>query len=451
MPTRSREGDRAPVNGRLSRYFIYAAVFVQSVSLDGLLSPGGSIDVVNADSSPTTQAAALALFAWSLISAYADRTRLSSVLRGLLPLLPFLVWALISFFWSSFPDLTLRRSLRLAIEATSFVLAAQALRREDNVLRTLFGAFLLVAALDFISLAIPQMSFKDRWGYFSGVHYHKNGAGLFFAIALPVFGVGAFSKVVSGSRLIAFLAFVLSLWMFVLTGAKTAIGVLVVASSLTAATYIILRKGPVVSTLVLLATTAAAASVCLFVFDQGITQSVGLLVGDPTLTGRDVLWAYTLYMFSQSDPLLGVGYGALWQNGDFIRQSLENFGVDYVVNEAHNGYLDVLAQTGYVGLSCLIFFLAVTFLRAGSYLRRKDLSAGRQLTVLYAFFIWYGSLIFGVTESFFFIGGGMLWMVQVLTSTLVMPLRDGRRPTTASTLPAWEAPRSSSHASLRHR
>ena len=61
----------------------------------------------------------------------------------------------------------------------------------------------------------------------------------------------------------------------------------------------------------------------------------------------------------QQDPYLGQGFGALWQVGVQMGDQLEAGQLNWIMNEAHNGCLDVLAQTGIIGLFLLIIFLIV--------------------------------------------------------------------------------------------
>ena len=101
-----------------------------------------------------------------------------------------------------------------------------------------------------------------------------------------------------------------------------------------------------------------AAATTIAVLATGLEDTVTLLTGDPTLTGRTQLWQYVLSRWEES-PYLGQGYGALWQVGPETGGLFAQAHVGWVMNEAHNGYLDVLAQIGIIGLLVLGFF--VTF------------------------------------------------------------------------------------------
>jgi O-antigen ligase len=102
---------------------------------------------------------------------------------------------------------------------------------------------------------------------------------------------------------------------------------------------------------------------------------------DRTFTGRDRIWELTFERVAASP--LGSGYGAFWDgpSGAAISASL-----GYHVGHAHNGWLEVAAQAGWVGAALIGWLVVVVAWRA---LRdRRPLSdpvrAGTLLLVTYA-------------------------------------------------------------------
>jgi O-antigen ligase len=77
---------------------------------------------------------------------------------------------------------------------------------------------------------------------------------------------------------------------------------------------------------------------------SGLSGSLGR---DTTLTGRTDIWGW-LVPLAYNNLLTGVGFGGFW--------TPKTISV-YDVNEAHNGYLDVVLETGLVGLSLHFAFL----------------------------------------------------------------------------------------------
>jgi O-antigen ligase len=76
-----------------------------------------------------------------------------------------------------------------------------------------------------------------------------------------------------------------------------------------------------------------------------------LLFGDPTsFTGRTEIWNVMLDYLKQH-PFLGSGYGSFWNIGPDGPSSTHGGWVSDFVAVGHNGYLDILAQTGAIGFA----------------------------------------------------------------------------------------------------
>lgn len=83
-----------------------------------------------------------------------------------------------------------------------------------------------------------------------------------------------------------------------------------------------------------------------FIGHLTIVNPAEMLGRESTLTDRDSVWA-ALIPFAEQKPILGYGFGGFWTNER--RDSL--------YFPAHNGYLDTILNTGYVGLFFLVMFL----------------------------------------------------------------------------------------------
>ena len=92
-------------------------------------------------------------------------------------------------------------------------------------------------------------------------------------------------------------------------------------------------------------------------FYESILSVVTAILGrDETLTGRTDIWR-TLIDFASLNPILGVGYGGFYAPGNL---ELEHyFGKEFILAQAHSGYLAVYVELGILGLILLgVFFLA---------------------------------------------------------------------------------------------
>jgi O-antigen ligase len=375
------------------------------------------IDLTDPSGNVIDQVFILTVFANSVVLAYLLRVPLQMFLLAILPFVLIMAWMVASIGWSEFPSLTIRRASRELIEITSIVLLALSLQSRKAILRLLFRAFFVINLFNVASLATSS-SFTPIG--FAGIYLSKNNAGLAFACALPIFIIGIVDRTVSGSRLAAIFAFVTSSAMLVLTTSKTAIGVTVISLLLLLCTRIVVSRnvyGRVLAPLILLL-TALVSVITILSFD--ISEVLTTFFGDTTFTGRDEVWRYALYKASGS-PFQGVGYGALWQVGGEVKTSLKNAEVRWIANQAHNGYIDIYAQLGYVGLILLFVLLIYIFVRLLKYSSIQESSRIFGLAS-YAFYVFWGAIIYNITESSFFQGGEQMWILLIFVCACVARL-----------------------------
>lgn len=82
-----------------------------------------------------------------------------------------------------------------------------------------------------------------------------------------------------------------------------------------------------------------------FLGTTAFSSLASLLGRDVTFTGRTDIWAQLAPM-ALNDPFVGHGYGGFWLGTDYAE-----------VNEAHNGYLEVVLGLGFVGLLLVMAFI----------------------------------------------------------------------------------------------
>lgn len=408
-------------------YWVLFQFFVPA--LNGLLAGGLSFQagstsfsnlVLQAASNFILQVISLFVLVNSILIARLFNISFRLIFFALLPAALMICWILLSIAWSQYPDLTLRRGGRAVVELLFIVLLALSLRENQTMLRTLFRAFFVMNLLDLVSFAVVSVASTPI--EFEGIHGQKNLAGVFFFLALPIFIVGIFDRTVARSSLTAIFASVTAVPMFVFSLSKTSMGAFIICAILVFLARFILAPNinvrAVPAFVFILLVGALSFLVYGFVYGFAIADFLNLLFDDSTLTGRDQVWRIALDKFNAANPLLGVGYGALWWTGlnteEFGRISL--FG--WAVGEAHNGYIDILAQLGYVGVSFLILFVLIIFRRIIIYFRgfKRDRFLGLRD---YALYVIWGSLIFNLTESSFFQNGQPLWFMLLFISTTV--------------------------------
>jgi exopolysaccharide production protein ExoQ len=148
----------------------------------------------------------------------------------------------------------------------------------------------------------------------------------------------------------------------------------------------------------------ALVLVCLnLVFDirGGLVDMLGR---DATLTGRTGIWKATLQ--ADVNPLVGVGYRSFW-HGERARVISEAQGFFFVLQEAHNGYIEVYLDGGLLRLSLLLIAIASGASKIVNRLADDDSYTPFRLAFVTV------ALIYSVTESAFD-GLNPIWFVFLL-------------------------------------
>jgi O-antigen ligase len=357
----------------------------------------------------------------SILLVWLKRVPSRKIFSVLLPILPLLVWALISTAWSEFPDLTIRRSGRLAVATLSIMLLALTFDDKKSAVRLLYHICLALVCLDWLLLAMPSIS-MTYIGY-AGAHMDKNTAGVFYFLALPIFAFAFIDRAVAKTPILPALAILASLPIFVHTGAKTAMVCVPLALLATAIPWLEVRSLNSTRLVLPIIFALLLGLVAALVLSIGVTETLQLAFGDASLTGRDRLWIFVLSRFDTS-PVFGVGYGALFQTGPELEQYLINYS-SFVANQSHNGYLDVMTQLGVIGLGFLIFYLVAT---AAQILRSMRAESDSYIGISsYAFYLFFGCLIYNVTDSIYFKPAHSLWIFLVFViACATAGLRQGR-------------------------
>jgi O-antigen ligase len=95
---------------------------------------------------------------------------------------------------------------------------------------------------------------------------------------------------------------------------------------------------------------AIAAIILSSVVDFGALTSRSL-GRDSSLTGRDKIWSMVLA--EHTDPLIGTGFNSFWLGNRSERLSEKNHYI-FVLNQAHNGYLELYLNGGGIGVALLV-------------------------------------------------------------------------------------------------
>jgi exopolysaccharide production protein ExoQ len=325
--------------------------------------------------------------------------KVQRLLRANMPVLLFFLYCAFSCLWSDYPDVAFKRWIRGVGDVIMVLLiltdADWLLALKQVVTRV---AFWLLPLSILIIRYYPDLgrgyNVAGSAMYWTGVTTDKNGLGMICLI----FGLGVvwrFNEIYRGREgeqqrrpLIAFgIVVLIMMWLLWESNSVTSISCFVLALGLMVATgrWQFARK-PSVATL--LATTAVGVSA--FALFGGAGSVLEAMGRNPTLTGRTEVWQLILPL--AQDPLIGSGYESFWL-GDRLKRIGDM--TSYGINEAHNGYLEIYLNLGWVGLTLLGLVIA-TGLRRVILAVRDDPVAGK---LRLAYFVL--TLIYNFTEAVF--------------------------------------------------
>jgi O-antigen ligase len=303
------------------------------------------------------------------------------------------LWAVLSVAWS----VDLSTSIRMAAYGVVYLFSAAyfALRYEINEYldllgRCFFGVAVLSVAGEF--LLPPTDDLAPGW---SGIFLQKNGLGLCMMLAIVVMIVQHRRWNLRRTATLLFYVAMLGLSQSFTAVISVACVVLFVFSK-----------------------RMAAWMRAVFWLLLAVAACLSIVIGDPielllsaggrssTLTGRDVIWAFALSATAEK-PWIGHGYGgAFWTEsyGSAVQT------LHWNPHHAHNGYLEVLLDLGFIGLVLTLAVLINTWRRARR-MRRQDATA----TSLWVEVIILAVVAHNLTESDF-MASNFFWFLVVAGS-----------------------------------
>jgi O-antigen ligase len=138
-----------------------------------------------------------------------------------------------------------------------------------------------------------------------------------------------------------------------------------------------------------------------------INRLSNILFGDPTFTGRTVIWDFADIEIARR-PLFGWGYQSFWLVGPDSPSLTDAPGWVKFMPNAHNGYLDTKLETGYLGYALLVIFIVTTVHAIGRLADRARARAWIVLSLALHIIITNG------LESIWLRGFEPLWVVFLI-------------------------------------
>jgi exopolysaccharide production protein ExoQ len=148
------------------------------------------------------------------------------------------------------------------------------------------------------------------------------------------------------------------------------------------------RNAAAVHALILLVAVAAG----LVIFLGGGASAARALGRNPTLTGRTDIWAAVIPM--APNPLVGAGFESFWLSPS-VQERLWHVFPGLPLNEAHNGYIEVYLELGWVGLALIGLIFISGYRRSVMAFRRAPGFGGLLITYILV------AMVYSVTEAGF--------------------------------------------------
>jgi exopolysaccharide production protein ExoQ len=331
------------------------------------MAPSASTDA-NLDGSPIDAAvfAVLVLAAWAVVI-----SRMESVgplLRQNVPILVFLLYCMVSIVWSDYPFVALKRYIKATGDLAMVLIIVTESDPAGAAKRLLIRLGFLLFPLSILFIKYyPHLGrlLTASWTTtFVGVTTQKNSLG---AICL-LYGVGFLwmlqcvhhdrADLSRRRRLLAYGTVLLMIvWSLNMSDSMTSATGFAMAGGVTllVGRPLFIRKRALVH-IAVLAVVGIAVFALFFDSGGGLLESLGK---DPTLTGRTDIWRRVLSV--PINQWVGTGFESFWLGPRL--KAMRSAGYNFDINEAHNGYLEVYLNLGWVGVTLLSILLLTGYKR----------------------------------------------------------------------------------------
>ena len=326
--------------------------------------------------------------------------------------------AIASTVWSQHPLVTMRRSV-LMLSTTAFGIYLGSRFTLPEQLRLLgWTCTLVVLTSIFMALFLPRygidhLLFPGAW---KGAFTTKNILGRAMVFSMLVFYF-ARPPLAWWVRWVG-IAGALSL--LVLSGSATGIVVSAITVAILACYPLLRSKLTVVIPILLLVGVAAAGSALLS--HMILPSLLGMLHRGSNLTGRTELW-HAMLLSIAKHPWLGYGFNAFWRIKGESSTIAEQ--VNWSVNGGHNGFLDVIIDLGFLGLSIFVAGYVVLWHGALRLLRQTT----GAVPIWFCTYLTY-MFLYSLTESTILHQNNIFWILYASTAvgiSLYSPVPSGHR------------------------
>jgi len=380
----------------------------------GMSPPPEDMATVYLEGSPIDRAVFIGLEVAALIVVVARR-RVGSILAQNWPICLFFSYAALSIAWSDFPMVTLKHWIK-GIGDLMMVLIVLSESNVPQAIERMFTRLAFVLA----PLSVLFIKYYPQLGRYLNLSWNEEPVGVatqknslgelcdFLGLALLWRFRTAYNDREDPKRKRRMLALgavlAMIVWLLWMCNSMTSICALSMAGGVMLVSTKPSFRRRRYAIHVLVACVLACTVYALFFQSSGdLIQSLGR---NPTLTGRTDIWELVLSM--PSNRALGVGYESFWL-GPRLQKVWDTI-PGLMLNESHNGYIEVLITLGWIGMGLLLCVVAMGYRNAIAHYRRDPYAGALRI----AWFI--APLITGFTEAAFRVMG-VPWIIFLLATT----------------------------------
>lgn len=324
------------------------------------------------------------------------------------PLLMFCLLLIISSLWSLAPAISFRRSILETIIIGCLLINVASLQKAEQVFIILYRVAAITLLFEIVMLF--RANGFDEVGLFRGIHTQKNVLGLVAAISIIT---GLWIRKSGFLKSTHWNSIYLLTWfgLLVISQSKTSLSLTLIAPIVA---FFLRKLGRRVGlTLLIIFVIAYSIYAVAFIAGVDVPRVIGGWIHQIGFTGRDDIWQFLIGQYLER-PWLGYGYGGFWDIG--MASPNVRFGTGFIpmINQAHNGYLDLLLSVGVVGFLAYLFVFTVFLF---NYSAAENQSQKKLLFLILTYISF--SFLHNFTETSLLRGYALVWIVQVLCMTVI--------------------------------
>jgi O-antigen ligase len=276
-----------------------------------------------------------------------------------------------SFIWSNDYVITLQRVFAFIGTFIFAIYFSQRYSKEEQIKILGISLALIIIFSIIFSLTLPNYGkdkdYPDAW---QGIFNQKNILGKIMVLSLAVFLINYNLEKNKIKKVLNILLITASIYLIILSQAKTAILLSIVISLLIFSSRIIQinRKNLKIFFSLTFLIILILSIILTVYFQSDILKGLNK---DKTLTGRTELWSYSLEKIKEK-PILGYGYASFWIDSEKSPSKRAQYEVGWNAPHAHNGFIDLTLEIGLIGLLVFLFIFTKTIAKALKELNKKQ-------------------------------------------------------------------------------